>query len=153
MPGPKRTPKPVLDLRGSWRGKSRADAGHIDGECACPEWVGEYGLECWNYLYPLLKNVDGLMKPAYFLDLAMICDAYNDMRAAMDVISVEGTVAISEKGGKYQHPAVGMKNRARLFLAKMTPRFGLNPADTSKIVSGESLADETDPFAVLVGSN
>lgn len=151
--GPKRTPKAILDMRGSWRASARKEIGHEDGDCECPGWVGEYGHEAWAYLYPKLRAVPGLMKPAYLLDLALICEAYDDMRDAMDEIERDGPTCVSEKGGQYQHPAVGRKNKAIARILKVGPRFGLNPADVTNIQATESGESAADPFATLMGEN
>lgn len=153
--GRPRVPQSILEMRGSRRAKTREEPAHEDGEIKLPSWIGDYGREAWEYLYPKLRKIDGLLKPAYMHDFALFCEAFNEMREAMDEITRDGPTCVSKKGGMYQHPAVGMKNKAIARMLKISVRFGLNPSDCSKVLGGGS-GKETKDFdpikAILEGS-
>ena len=151
--GPKRTPLGILETRGSRlpTRQQREELSHVDGDLECPDWCGPYGRQMWNYLYPKLRAVSGLLKPAYLLDFAILCRAYNDLREAIDEIDRDGPTCISEKGAPYQHPAAGRKNKAIEQIAKFGPRFGLNPADATNFNPGDGDDGKSDPFSELMG--
>jgi P27 family predicted phage terminase small subunit len=66
-------------------------------------------------------------------------------------IQENGIICISEKGGKYQNPAVGVANTSKKMIATFCGRFGLTPADRAKIDIPEKKDDEENTMLSLVG--
>lgn len=121
--GPKPTPTSILKVRGSWRADVR------DGEPACsgvptaPEWLEGEALAKWNQLVPRLErmgvigDIDGDVIAAY-------CEAWAEFVEARAWIAENGRLACSEKGGEYQHPMVGIKNKAVERMGRLGAQFG-----------------------------
>lgn len=92
-----------------------------------PDWLGEHGRAVWAELAPQLSpqgcltNVD---LPAF----ACYCEAWDELRASLAAIEIHGRIATSEKGGSYQHPAVGIKNKAIARIRDFSHEFGLTPS-------------------------
>src|SRR5262245_5408435 len=59
--------------------------------------------------------------------LSLYCDCWQLLHDAQALIVEHGMVCHSEKGGTYQHPAVGIANKARDQIIKLGSMFGLNP--------------------------
>lgn len=149
--GPKPTPKPVLAMRGSRLVAARDEIAHADGECSCPDWLGDVGREKWGQLYPQLAAVPGLMKPVYADALALYCEAFEEFIEARTAIISGGAVSMSEKGAEYQHPEVGRKNKAIQRMRQFGGMFGLSPADATRVNPGDSgSAHIADPLAALL---
>ena len=92
-----------------------------------PDWLGEHGRRVWIELAPQLSSQRCLTQadlPAF----ACYCSAWDDFHAALSEIESDGRVATSDKGGLYQHPAVGMKNRATAIIKTFGSEFGLTPS-------------------------
>jgi P27 family predicted phage terminase small subunit len=150
--GPKKTPAGLDDLRGN-PGK-RPQTGAIrfpDGEVRCPEWLGEPGQAKWADMVAILSPVHGLLKPAFVDLLGLYCEAFEEILDAKAEIEKEGATCMSDKGGMYQHPAVGRKNKAIQRMRVLGALFGLSPSDEAglKIVGGVE-GEETDPLILLM---
>ena len=75
-----------------------------------PVTLGEHGRREWERRY----------KPGIDVDvLEWYCEAFDEYHDSLAVIREQGRVAYSEKGGAYQHPAVGTKNKARECMLKL----------------------------------
>jgi phage terminase small subunit len=76
--GPKPTPTPLLKLRGSWRGESRA--GEIVPEVQtpmAPTWLRKKAVRYWPDIAEMLAGL-GLMTREYSVALALLVDALAD---------------------------------------------------------------------------
>lgn len=60
--------------------------------------------------------------------LSLYCEAWDEFFAARAEIEHSGIVAMSDKGAEYQHPAVGIKNRAIARIKQIGGEFGMSPA-------------------------
>ena len=56
---------------------------------------------------------------------SMMVRALGDYTAALDIVDREGYTCTSEAGAKYQHPCVGIANKAREAYLKIAREFGL----------------------------
>jgi P27 family predicted phage terminase small subunit len=92
-----------------------------------PEWLGEIGKAKWREKVPLLHPLGLLTKNDYDL-LSLYCEAWDEVFDAMQEIAKEGATCSSDKGGLYQHPAVGRKNKAIQRIRQFGSDFGMNPA-------------------------
>lgn len=151
--GPVRTPTPLLEARGSRLAKGRSSIGHIDGDCLCPDWLTDVGRAKWDELLPLLVAVPGMMKPIYVDALACYCEAFEEfLRAREKLKGDDALVSISEKGGEYQNPYVGIKNRAMDRMRKHGALFGMSPSEASRVVPEGDVEDEDDPMVKIAES-
>lgn len=97
------------------------------GVATCPGWLGEIGRAKWQELVPHLGAV-GLFTILDSDTLSLYCEAWDEFFAAREWIEKSGLVAMSEKGGEYQHPAVGIKNKAIARIRQFANDFGMTPA-------------------------
>src|SRR5688572_27143623 len=92
-----------------------------------PEWLGEAGRAVWAEVAPKLHALRLLTTVDCRL-LSLYCEAWDELFAARKIIEAAGLVATSDKGGQYQHPAVGIKNRAVARIRQLGGEFGMSPA-------------------------
>jgi P27 family predicted phage terminase small subunit len=109
---------------------------------APPTWLGEVGQAKWRELAPQLYAV-GCLTLLDYDGLASLCEAHDTFHAAMGIVEKEGMVAVSAKGGAYQHPAVGIKNAALQRIRQLGNDFGMTPSARSslKVDQGEQFDD------------
>jgi P27 family predicted phage terminase small subunit len=140
-------------MRGSALTSSRDEIPHSEGDCLCPEWLGELGREKWEQMLPLLEDVPGLMKPAYVDHLALYCEAYEEFRLSRDEIKEHGAIATTQTGACYQHPNVGRKNKAIQRMRQFGALFGLSPADATRVNPGDKGSGNVDdPMSALLNA-
>ena len=60
--------------------------------------------------------------------IAMLCVAFEEWKSADIIVRDEGEICHSEKGGVYQHPAVGIRTNAWKKIVRMLREFGLTPS-------------------------
>lgn len=92
-----------------------------------PEWLGDHGRAKWFALVPHLGAV-GLFTVLDADALAMYCEAWDEFFAARAEIEASGIVACAGSGAEYQHPAVGIKNKAIQRIRQFAQDFGMTPA-------------------------
>lgn len=133
--GPRPTPTVALKLRGSKDVGGRR-AGEIEPPAGLPEppqWLNFVEREVWDQTIADLSRMPGLMT---FLDrdmLASYCEAWGDFFEARAEIERDGPTCHSDKGGAYQHPAVGRKNSALERIRKLAAEFGMSPASRTSV--------------------
>jgi P27 family predicted phage terminase small subunit len=110
-----------------------------------PAWIAakEIASEKWDETIAELQEIPGLLSTLDGDALSLYCDAWQQFHDAQALVAAQGMVCQSEKGGTYQHPAVGIANKARAEITKLGSMFGLNPtAREGMIVSGRTEDDE-----------
>lgn len=113
-----------------------------------PDWLCEVAREEWFRLCGELLALGMLHR----MDRALItayCETWAEYCEAVQRVRDEGHVVISEKGGAYQHPWVGIKNQAAERLIRLAGHFGLSPAARTRI-STPGKAPEADPLEELM---
>jgi len=97
-PGPRKTPKAVLQARGSWRARDRPDeTSAVGGEPDCPEWLGHDARAVWSRMLPLLRALGTLADVDGYL-LACYCDLVAMYGAASRRCEEQGIVHGDEDG-------------------------------------------------------
>lgn len=91
-----------------------------------PEWLGETGKEVWHRVSGHLHRIGCLTMIDTNL-LALYCEAWDEFFEARAEIEKSGIVAMSDKGAEYQHPAVGIKNKAIQRIKQIGAEFGMSP--------------------------
>lgn len=130
--GPKKTPTEVLRLHGSQELRYRKAEPPAIGTPVPPAWLDDYGLEKWNERVSHLTDM-GVLSKTDADALASYCEAYSEFRKATDYIRQHGHMAISAKGSEYQHPMVGIKNKAIERMNKLGQQFGWSPSSRADL--------------------
>lgn len=87
-----------------------------------PDWLGEFGKAKFE---EIVKTFEGGYVPGEVREqLVLYCEAYDDLRTALDAIQREGATCVSDKGNTYQNPAVGIKNKAITRMRQFGPILG-----------------------------
>lgn len=128
-PGPKPLPTATKVARGNpgRRPLPKNEPMPTPGRPTAPSWLGKVGRQYWTEALRFLP--DGLVTKADGHLLSLYASAWEEFHAARELVEKEGRLATSEKGAVYQHPAVGMMNKARAEIRKCAALFGLSPAD------------------------
>lgn len=130
-PGPKPKPTAVRIFEGDPGRLLAKRQGEVtppipDEVPAPPDWLGEVGQAKWLEKAAILHPL-GMLTKNDCDHLAMYCEAWDELFAAMKEIEKCGMICMSDKGGEYQHPAVGIKNKAVDRIRKFGCDFGMNP--------------------------
>jgi P27 family predicted phage terminase small subunit len=145
--GPKPTPTKTLQLRGSWRAKTRKAEPKPETEVpSAPSWLKGYAKREWGRLVKEFAKLDmltGLDRTV----LAMHCQALGDMVHYAKIEEREGSVIVSEKGGMYPHPAANLKANAATRAMKFGAELGLSPSSRTRInIEPKKAPDKLEAF-------
>lgn len=117
-----------------------------------PDYLDSYGSQKWAELIePFCQN--DLMTDVDRDALGAYCEAYSEFRRADDGLAQTGLTIVSEKGGMYQNPLVGIKNKALERMRFLYKEFGLTPKARSlmKLPTAPKKKDEeSEGFATLL---
>jgi len=132
--GPKPTPTAVLNLRGSWRGKSRK--GEPQPESAIPDppaVVTGRALEEWNRMSPIL-HATGCLTLADVAIFTIYCQAYADWQDALEqIIATGGPIVRAPTGFAMPNPYLTIRNQAAKHLLSSAAELGLSPSARTRI--------------------
>lgn len=103
-----------------------------------PRWLGEGAKRQWRRIAPGLYAV-GLLTEVDVTALGMLCEALAQYFEARSQVDMEGMVVESDKGNRYQHPALGVMKSSRQEIMKWAVQFGMTPSARSRIT-----VDRTD---------
>lgn len=133
-PGRKAKPAALKQLQGNPGGRplTKNEPKPLKGAPTPPTWLDAEGKAEWARVVPELDRI-GLLTKVDRQVLATLCQTWADYVEALAIIRREGTVSVSEKGGAYQHPAVGQKNAALKLLMGLWSRLGLTPSDRANM--------------------
>jgi len=129
--GPKPTAKPILKLRGSWRGNQAGVT--IQGDHkrpARPKWLVGDARKEWDRVAPKLFK-EGLLTELDRVPLALYCQAYADFLEAHGLIKLP--ITKTKNGNIVQNPLVGVANNAWRRCLHLAARFGMTPADRNSV--------------------
>lgn len=132
MPGPARTPKAVLDLRGSRLARDRSEPELPDDIPTPPDWLQGDALTEWERIVPMLYAA-GVVRETDRAELAAYCSAWGDYCDLRERLSVEGWIATSGKGSTYLNPTASAMLAAEKRLDKLAQQLGCTPASRSKV--------------------
>lgn len=139
--GPRPLPTAVLELRGSWKAKTRTGEPQPEGEAIPPDWLDDIAKEEWNRLAPELKRL-GLLRSLDQTAFALYCDLFSCWRRAS---------AELEKTGRYYqsgdlqklHPLSNVVDQLATRLMAMMKEFGCTPSART----GLNVQPPIDPVA------
>lgn len=136
--GRKPTPRPILSIRGSRHAKSRIGEPVPIGSPKKPEWLGEVASAKWDELLPMLERM-GVTAETYGDFLAQFCEAFQDFcDAKKEIEEYGGATCLSDKGNRYQHPAVALKLGAINRMLRFGCEFGLSPSSIRSVTKTDS---------------
>jgi len=115
----------------------------------CPSHLPDVAKAEWRRITKELHAL-GLLSRIDRAALVAYCQAWSDYIEADEEITVQGAVIVSEKGGMYQNPWVGIKNSALNRLVKIAAEFGMTPSSRSR-VSSEKPSDDDEIARMLFG--
>lgn len=101
--------------------RKRAKQGSVDS----PEWLVGDAEKMWAGLGQQLIDSEVLDLKRDEIAFGMMCRCASDYEAALRIIDAEGLTCKSVTGAIYQHPAVGIANKAREGFLKIAKQFGL----------------------------
>lgn len=138
-------------MQGTTPSRNRGSAPKASGTPEPPDWLNGDELAEFSELLRAFEAVPGLVGKIDALAVACLAEAICEVRAARDEIAEHGATCTSEKGGIYQHPAVGRKNKALERVRYWTARFGMSPSDRASLDVDLSATNE-NPFAKFLES-
>jgi len=92
-----------------------------------PKWLDRKGKSEWKRIADIIDRVPDLLAEPDWDAVALLADAWSDFHAQEAIIRKEGTIAMSQAGVPYQHPSVGMKNKAFERITKLARELAMTP--------------------------
>lgn len=133
MPGPSRTPKKILEARGSWLAKVRQGEPEPPVERpSCPAFLKGEAKREWNRQCVQLRRL-GIIAKCDRAVLAAYCLAWEEFIEAEAWIAQHGHTTVTENGYVTTHPLVYVRNNAADRLLKLSDRFGFSPAARARV--------------------
>ena len=136
--GRKKLPTRTLELRGSWRAKTRPNEPKPEpGRPICPKWLSQGAKAVWKRLVPqldamrILTKVDGAVLVRYVEMYALWLDTMRDLDAhgpRWPQKDAQGNVV-----GYVDRPEVGRMLRLNEALGRIEAKFGLSPSDRASL--------------------
>lgn len=126
-PGPKRTPTPILKMRGSWlAGQRDGEPAVPDTEPAMPDWLDAEAAAEWDRLVPVLRHM-GLLSVADQGMLAALCVAWGRL---VEAVRDE---RIGTSNWQQRSALAARVNAASKTYVGLAAEFGLSPAARSRV--------------------
>ena len=131
--GPAPTPTPILQMRGSWRAKTRANKPEPQGgRPICPTWLRKDAKRVWKKIAPRLDA----MKVLGEIDrnsLARYCQIFAKWREAEEFLAKHGTaLPVRNAAGDLvdfkQFPQVNLAMKLSDQLLRLEREFGMTPS-------------------------
>lgn len=142
--GPTPTPNAIKMLEGTYR--EHVHGGGVrapDGLPAKPDWLSEAASAVWDERIAELRDVPGLLSSVDGPALAAYCFAWARLHEAQALLDANGSlVCVGEKGGEYQHPAIGIQSKALEMIAKIGAKFGMTPSDRANLKPSVRTVDD-----------
>lgn len=131
--GPAPKPTAIRVAEGTFRADRHGDTVNAPpGVPAPPEWLSVDELEVWNHVVASLLEVEGLLARVDGEAIARYASDWCDW-LRHKLMADEQSIAYSDSGTPFQHPAVGIRNRAHDRLRKFEEKFAMTPADRARI--------------------
>lgn len=131
-----RRPKPsaIKELEGNpgKRALNKKEPKPAAGVPKCPNHIKGAARTEWNRLIAELAEMKLLVR-ADRAAIGLCCSAWAMYVKACNKLEKEGEVVITEKGGMYQNPWVGIRNRSMEQVHKFYTEFGLTPSSRSRV--------------------
>ncbi|MEN1682079.1 MAG: phage terminase small subunit P27 family [Planctomycetota bacterium] len=102
------------------------------------EAFGEVACRVWDETVEKLGLLPGLLSPIDARALMTYCIQWQRVAEAQRQIEAEGLTCTAESGAQYQHPAVGVQNKAFDLIHKLHAKFSMTPSDRAGIKPGST---------------
>jgi P27 family predicted phage terminase small subunit len=146
--GPKPTPKPILEGRGSWRATEGGDGMKAKAEIPpCPKGLGPIARREWRRQSKILLDL-GVISSLDRAALAVWCDTWEEFLSAVGHLRKNGKTVKGSMGQVVQSPWLKTKAAAADRLLKYAAQFGFTPSARARINSVEP--GEDDAFGDFV---
>lgn len=130
--GPKKTPTPILKVRGSWLANERKDEPQLPVEAvACPVWVSPAGQKHWQELSDVLQGM-GLLSTPFSVSMALFVNCLAEYIALSEECRSIPRTYSTEKG------VVASPEHKQLWdvwqkLLSICREFGLTPSSLASV--------------------
>lgn len=133
--GPAPKPHALRVLEGTDKYETRGRLGDImpSGTPTPPDWLSPSEKTIWDECVRLLSQVKGLLAEVDRESLARYCADREEYVRCRETIESEGRYATGKGGGVYQHPAVGLRNKAHERMMRFEAKFAMTPADRARM--------------------
>nr|DAU65378.1 MAG TPA: terminase small subunit [Caudoviricetes sp.] len=117
----------------------------------CPEWLEDEAKAEWERLAVPLYNL-GLLTELDMAAFASYCQAYARWKEAEEFISQHGSIVKTKTGYWQQVPQVSISRANQAMMIKAAAEFGLTPSARSRIIAGNTKAEDAiDEMEALLG--
>lgn len=136
--GPRPTPTPILQMRGSPLAKrATTEPRPVYGPPGKPGWLSPEAGEAWDQVVPVLMSMRVLSVADEFA-LARYVSTWVQWRKAQAFVDRHGTsYGLKDGNGRVKcfapFPEVGMLSRLSVALSRMEAEFGLTPSARTRI--------------------
>lgn len=152
MPGGRRpTPTKILQLRGSWRAKTRPHEPQVKAERpTCPSWLSGEAKQVWRVIVPQLHAM-GILTKVDGQALARYCALTVRWRHALQFVEAHGdTYPVRDANGQVvslrPFPQTWLVQNVAKELLRLESHFGMTPsARTTLHVHSPAPAEAADP--------
>ncbi|MDE2427041.1 MAG: phage terminase small subunit P27 family [Elusimicrobia bacterium] len=124
--GPQKSPRQAHKLRGTLREDRHAGPEMPVMVPQMPPDLGPVAQGAWNVITAKLLSA-GLIADLDQLPMRLLCESVELYLEACDVVKRDGLIVASVKA-IYQHPAVGIRNKAWAQIVKLCREFGMSPS-------------------------
>lgn len=118
---------------------------------SAPESLGPHGRAKWDEVAPHLHAI-GCLTSVDLGAFELYCDLHDEFHGAVEQLERDGLVLCSEKGGQYQHPALGIKSNARKQIRQFAADFGMTPAARVGLSLGDANKQDDELEALKKGT-
>lgn len=143
------TPTNILAARGAIRaGQRQSEPDFTIDIPDCPAWITSPEAREWFREQAEDAAEAGIMARPHGTALAGAAFFLQEFIECEKAIREQGRTAVSESGAVYQHPLIGIRNKAWDKVVKMLIEFGFTPAARSTIKVGavKAAADSLESF-------
>lgn len=92
----------------------------------------------------------GMADNAFSIELSMLANEYSKYENAVKEMNVKGYYTKSKTGWEQISPCMTVQNNAIQMINKLSPKFGLTPADFEKIKDAAKKEEEGDELTDLM---
>lgn len=147
-----RKPKPtaikVLEGNPGKRPLNKAEPKPKSKAPKCPGWLEAEAKKEWRRMAKQLEQL-GLLTEVDRVAFAGYCQAYARWKEAEEFISQHGTIVKTPSGYWQQVPQVSIASTYLKIMGKFCEQFGLTPSARSRLITGQSDAEE-DPMELML---
>jgi P27 family predicted phage terminase small subunit len=108
------------------------------GEPGSPDWLSDAELIVFDDVVSVLREIHASLAEADAYAIARYAADLVEYQRCRLLIEAEGAIVEAKNGSPYQHPAVGIRNKAHDRLVKFENAFGLSPDARERIPAAKA---------------